>query len=513
MKTESWRAFIFRATLLTGMVACFAYSLADFGGRIVPEWNATLFVGLSVLVAIETQITFAVLQRYGPTGPDPWRVRLIEVGVLFVVARFGPYLGQPWATTSADLVAWSRDLTLLIADPNAVSNLVCWLVFMLLINHTHTDFAHLGDPPENDERYVPPADHLLRRFFGSGAVLLVITGLIRMDMAALLNLNRPPLTGLSLNVLLYFVLGLIVLGQAHYTRLTLNWQQQGLPIEPTLSAHWRRSLIIFLVVVAALAFALPTGFTLGPLNLAGLIIAAVMFMALLGLTVSLLPVMLLLAVVLAFLAWLFGVADVSLPPTPPPAIPTPLPPTNPAPPSEDGSALARSILVWVMIGGMVVYLLSAYWRDRPELAQAAQHFKPLVWLRRFWAAFRQRAGAALTTLQQRLPPLPFARWRDRVTPPRFNYVRLSGLSPRDQIRFHYQSLLRRAKERGLEREAPQTPTDYARRLQTHLPEAQDDIQHLTASFIEARYTQHPLTSDDAHRAHSLWAKIRARLRQ
>jgi hypothetical protein len=45
-----------------------------------------------------------------------------------------------------------------------------------------------------------------------------------------------------------------------------------------------------------------------------------------------------------------------------------------------------------------------------------------------------------------------------------------------------------------------------------LPQAQDEIRQLTRVFVEARYSQHEIASDQDRRARADWNKIKEALR-
>ncbi len=74
---------------------------------------------------------------------------------------------------------------------------------------------------------------------------------------------------------------------------------------------------------------------------------------------------------------------------------------------------------------------------------------------------------------------------------RRRFLRLNGLSPREQIMYFYLSTVKRAGEQGC-RAAGETPAEYATDLKQHWPDTEMDVDDLTSAFIEARYS--PATS-------------------
>jgi hypothetical protein len=172
----------------------------------------------------------------------------------------------------------------------------------------------------------------------------------------------------------------------------------------------------------------------------------------------------------------------------------------------------RSIVVWVIVVTMVVYVLVSYFRERPELIQALTSLRPIRALRRWWAALRGRVGGWMSDLNARLPRDLLQRWFSRAAAPPFNFFRLGGASPREQIAYYYLSLLRRAEQSGFARRPAQTPDEYQPTLDAELPTAQTDTEAMTREFIEARYSPHPVQAEQARRVRSAWERVRAALR-
>jgi hypothetical protein len=101
----------------------------------------------------------------------------------------------------------------------------------------------------------------------------------------------------------------------------------------------------------------------------------------------------------------------------------------------------------------------------------------------------------------------------RRGPEPFNFFRLGATSSREQILFYYLSLVRRAREGGFPRRPAQTPAEYTPTLNQHLPESRADIEALTAAFLEARYSAHPVEKSRVARVHAAWQRLRAALQQ
>ncbi len=106
------------------------------------------------------------------------------------------------------------------------------------------------------------------------------------------------------------------------------------------------------------------------------------------------------------------------------------------------------------------------------------------------------------------------------------------MAPRQQVIFYYLMLVHRAGERGFTRKASQTPLEFSDQLSLRLgPDnrpaneipVQDwensgtqadqgesielEIERLTSGFMEARYSQHPITSNQAGRLRTYWQRL------
>ena len=94
--------------------------------------------------------------------------------------------------------------------------------------------------------------------------------------------------------------------------------------------------------------------------------------------------------------------------------------------------------------------------------------------------------------------------------------RSRGPDPREQVLYHYLTTLDRAREEGIPRRETETPREYRSKLDHRVPETEPAMGELTEAFIEARYSEHSITHDDAEAAKGGWQRLRraiARLRR
>jgi hypothetical protein len=132
-----------------------------------------------------------------------------------------------------------------------------------------------------------------------------------------------------------------------------------------------------------------------------------------------------------------------------------------------------------------------------------------IWLRAWLLGVNQTMGAAVSAGLRRLRRPPGEKSLGEV----WRYVNIRRLTPRQRVMFFYLALVRRGREHGFGRRAEQTPFEYQETLQQVLTGAEEDLAGLTDSFVEARYSLHPVTPAQAGRVQRWWETVRRRLRR
>lgn len=502
-----WLENLFRPLVIGLMFACLALSLVELVHLFFPAWNGTYLILACVLAALEANYSYRLIRARSLRGGDLLRFRLIEIAVFFLLVKIGSYLGDSWVDVMAEVRSWPSYLYRLFD----LETMVAFFLAMLswhVSTQTTRDFERLNEPPAFQRYYVSPMDSLTGRYFWGGVVLMITAGLTRIGIAQLLDLRRPFVPGLVLNVLVYFLLGLVMLGQVRFATLRNRWEAGAIKIAEELPRRWVRYSLALIALAASLAFLLPTGYTLGLLEALGwtlsLILGIVSFVAVLLFWLVLLP-----------FAWLLSLLGVESPPAGPLQAPVrpPLPEAG-VQGAPGWFQVLRSLVFWVIAVGMIFYVVRSYLRDHPELLEGLASLGLIRALGRTWAALRRWLAGWGSILQERLPTgwslhLRRARGSSRPT---FGFFRLGALSPRAQVLYYYRSVLQRAARQGFPRRPAQTPAEYEVTLAPNLPAAREDMRLLTQAFVEAHYSQHSVEPADARRVRLSWQQVKQALR-
>ncbi|MBL8045193.1 MAG: DUF4129 domain-containing protein [Anaerolineales bacterium] len=504
MKPDAWIKDVFRPLALAVMAGCVAWSIAELIKLLFPFWNSVWTTAVCVLATLEAHISYRLLTRQPAFMTNRWRLRLLEMAFLFVVVKAGYAFSVPWEIFMADLRALPADPSRLL-EPITVVNFLLAVFTLFIVNDMLVDLDELSDP-ELVLAPISARDRIAERFFYAGLILMVASGLARIGFAELFSLGRVMVAGLIINALLYFAVGLLVLGQANYARLTALWQGEGTPVAGQLGSRWARHSFWFLALVAALAFSLPTFYSTG---LLGLINAAFTFV---------LTVLYFFAALVSFaivsLLSLFFPAGTDISPQvnrPPPIPPTPEPAPSPAEPLplDPSLELLRNVGFWAVIILIVGYILIAYLRERPEILQAVKNLRLFKILKQFWETLTQNFNSLASAARQALAET-WQNFRRAPLPP-LPFFNLRRASTRDQIFYYYLSALRRAEQLGAGRRPAQTPDEYEPELEQTVEEARAEALALTEAFDRARYSPTPVDTAQASAARRAWEAVRRAL--
>jgi hypothetical protein len=134
----------------------------------------------------------------------------------------------------------------------------------------------------------------------------------------------------------------------------------------------------------------------------------------------------------------------------------------------------------------------------------------IAWVARFWTSLRKRARRYAEAARELLPRREPAATTALPAPP--GRRRFSRLSARERVVYYFLSIVERLERQGRRRPS-QTALELEAEVGPSLGEASVDMRDLTASYLEARYSAHPMDNEEAERAKGHWQRVRAALRR
>ena len=440
--------------------------------------------------------------------------RLMEWVVILITLKIILYFRMGWGQFLEDLPNWSRDFVGSFFNPEyfvavfitaAVWGFTLWFI---------SDLEEI----ENDVALVDASDlggyysnrsavrkNLSNRFLIIGFGIVFMTALLTIDFAALIRGSYifHHRSG-ALNIVIYFLSGMLLLSQTHFSVLRAGWAWERIPIEPRMAKRWITYSLVALVLVTGLAFLLPTSYSLGLLATLGYVFSLI-FSLLSGL------LLLLFTPLLLFLGWIYRLLGKNSPAASLPQMKLPDPPPETVRTANPWLDLLQSVLFWAIFIGVIGYAFYQYFKLNKELVNKLKKLRGIQFLAQAWTwikgrlgGFNQAVAAAVGAGVQRLKVF-FARSSGQET---WNYLNLRRLSPRQQVIFFFTAFLRRGGEAGLARKPAQTPYEYARFIHHTLPEVSDSVDSMTESFMEARDSVHPVEREQANLVKTYWERVR-----
>lgn len=527
------RRFI-RPLLVTLLATSVALALLAILRITAPERDWLRILPLAFFATLEGAYTATWLNHPDSRAVNRGAYRVVELFLLLIVARvyswlaFGQGIPAPdemrlFLTAPISILSVagfvSTTVITLIAWYLAVS--VSWIFSRLDVSIEEMNFYTLSPAEQKEQADNQPIQGtraaLLRQYMqlwltvGMGMVIIAALSTFEVNqliyVTNLFDITRLGLSGaMLLALMIYFLVGFWLLSHARLLRLNAGWLMDGAAKEANVERGWQRSALAVLGIIALIAAFLPIGSTLA--------ISRILSVALAGLAYLAGQLFLLASSLFAYLLVLLtrNVPASTLPqplPTPqPPAIQTP-PPSVPNP----VASMVISSAFWALFIAMVIAAALFFLRERGyriDTGRLSGYWaSAIAWLRQTGSRLAGRLRAAGRNLQSRraaaAPPPPLD-----VPRPRFRSLR--GLSPREQVRFYYLSLVRRAGERGVDRKGSATPLEYTRDLRQAWPESEDDFEELTQSFLAARYSPQPIDKRQALTVRERWNRVRNRLR-
>jgi hypothetical protein len=505
VRGNTWIEGIFRPLAFAAMMGSIALALAGLLDRILPGISLPYLAACAFVASLEAVYSYRILRRSRLFMEELVRFRVVEWLLLFLVVKVLEYVGDPWTQVVAEIRAWPQEplnfisLDTFVALPFAFFS---WLES----TRTAEDLERVGEPVERDPSYVSPVESLSGRFLWGGMLLIVATGLSQVEFRALLEPGRPSLPGVILNVLFYFLLGLVMLGQIRFELLRRRWEGDGVPVGEEVTGRWLRYGMLFIGLALLVAILLPTRYTVGLLEVVGGLLYVVSRVLWFLVVLLMLP-----------LIWLLY----QLSPRQETLSPPDLPELFPSPPFEAGGdapagwlAWVRSFLFWGMALALLFYVVRSYLWDHPELLEAWRERRLIGGLIRFLTTLWERLRGWAGRVRRRIPERLRRGGRERVEGERkpFRPFRFRSLSPRQRVLYYYLNLLEQAAREGFPRRPAQTPYEYGEAMRSRIPEAEHDVASLTESFVEARYSRREVEPQQARHAQGLWERLMEMLR-
>jgi hypothetical protein len=510
----------FSRSLLVVMMTCLGIALIQVIQGFYPVWSGSFLYWICLLVSLEAILVQSRLRKASDLEHSRTFYRVMEWVVILVSLKLILYFRMGWGNFLDDLLNWSRDFL------GSFFNTEYFLSILILFAVWGFTLWFVSDLEEieNDVAMVDASDmggfysnrsavrgRMTNRFLTVGFMIVFMTALFTIDFDALFkgSLVFHHRSG-ALNLIIYFLSGMLLLSQTQFSVLRAGWAWERIPIEPHIARRWITYSMIALVFVTGIAFILPTRYSLGLLTTLGYIFSLI-FSLITGL------LLLIFSPFILLLGWLFQLLGKNSPVESLPEMVLPTPPADIAGRTRyPWMDVVQSIIFWSIFIGVIGYAFYQYLKQNKDLLRKIKSTRGIKFMIQAWDWFRGRMRVANRALNAAVGT-GLLKLRSLIlgtsAPETWNFINLRRLTPRQQVIFFYLALIRRGSETGLSRKPSQTPYEYARLLDKSLPEVQDSVDSMTESFMEARYSNHPVEHEQASLVQSYWKRIRRALQE
>ncbi len=485
------------------------------------------FSAVILLIAIESAIVGWWLYSSKPRISHTW-YRISEVIVLFVFLRL-----MLWGMSGeiSDVI-WLQDL---ILNPYLIFDLRFLIAFTLTflawerstrfssilsnltLSKPEIEFYSATNSSNKTKIEIIPKhrDSIARAYFHSwimgGFVLIIFAVLTTINLtgASSAGFNIRTIGRLGLReemlaaLLIYFIGGLWLVGQARYQVMQARWLTKGLQTEHSFKRGWSTWTFIILLTVSTFASFLPIGstFTLSRI-----------LQTFLGVALWAINLVLIVFSYLIFMFLSLFDKGSSFEEFEPVELTRSLPAAESLPSSTNLPPLLTTGVFWLVVLATILLSASFVVKNRGIRIDKEPFLLVLTglinWLRNLISGigeYSTNLPFSWTNLAEFLPD------RSTISSP-WRFVRVNSLSPREQVRYFYLSILRRAARQGVSRNPPDTPLEYSHSLEVAWPEEESNVEDLTAAFIKSRYAKEDISLDELRYLREKFKRLRSVVR-
>jgi hypothetical protein len=502
------------------MMVCVAAALTGLVQSFVPAWNETYVLVVCFIVTLETLYATRATRRISFPSRSWLTYRISELVAILVLLKLLLYALRGWSQLLIDIPLWQQDflLNFFTGEYLAASAIVLliWVLAHQLNGHLlelEADDVTLERERKYEFRNDRPGirNQLMLKIVFIGAALMVLTVVTRSYLQAQAGEAAAAQVNIW-NLLIYVFMSLLLLSLTRLSAMRASWYRERAAIGAEVGRRWVVYSVILLALMGVVAALLPTRYSMG-------LLATLNYM--LGWVLAILQIiiyfmLLVVAYPISLIMSLFG--QTTGQPQQPQMPQAPEQTVMPGPSSPDPLIeVIKSVLFWAIFLIIVGWALAHFLGRNKAWLTALRRIPVLRWLMQgvswLWQAIRranrQLAGAINAGLSRIRPQQPLSQ---TIAAGR-RLLSLGRLSPRDRVQYFYLAMVHRGGQRGMPRKPSQTPSEYASTLKSELPEVNDEINSLTEAFIEARYSRHDVTPEQAGLVQRIWDRIKATLRR
>ncbi len=270
--------------IVSCMVACGMVTIVQLGSVLLPGWSGGYLVLAGFFISLEVFYTERFRKRLVVFDREWFIFYLSEWLVFIVLLKAILLLKGGTQSLLLEVSAWRGDFFGAFFNGEFLFSVavifVAWLVSLSFAAPLETLRLEVYELDFEEDSGIASERAQARRQLVDlvllvGLVLVVLTSLLRSDRVAGW-IQIPVLRGGVVNVMIYFLLGLVLLSLTQFSVLQVRWSLGRIRVSEALARRWALLSLLFLGIVAGVALWLPTGYTIGLLTLLNWLVGGVM---------------------------------------------------------------------------------------------------------------------------------------------------------------------------------------------------------------------------------------------
>jgi hypothetical protein len=508
--------------LVSVMLSCFAFIISNFLHAIYPAWGLYWFPIFTFILSMITLIARYAQHSTPGIFHNKSLSTLVEILLVVLIAKFVSLISMlslGWSSVWVEILSWPQNIQQNFFDLDFMLRssglLLVWLLawfFSTPLIQLEEDHALIEQEKLGftfTDRYQARRS-LIGLVFSLGIVMIILLGIWKSSLPFFYEV--PMSTGLLVAIMLtYFFTAFVFLALNQYAIMKARWYFNDIPVNPQLAQNWMFYSLVFISLVIIVIILLPTNLPLDISQLAQWLVEVMSFLFTLILSLILTPF----ALAISLLGRLLNV-DV-----PEETLQQAEPEMTEILPSVIATLpwwdVVKSIFFWAIFLTVMIFAISYYLRNKPNLLGYFRELKIASWVRSFWQwlvrgvqSFQKTAGE---NLQKGIDSVStFLRRQKLSLPPIVDLARY--LPPRQAVILVYTDWIQWNSQHGFDRKPSQTPLEYAQAFHQHMPEADDlvdPVNSLTEVFIQARYSRRSIIRAQARHAQSISHQLKKNL--
>ncbi len=214
--------FVLNYLMITIMLVSLTIVIVNGIQASLPGWNGNLLIFLSLVITLESLVSFRTIKQITIFDANPIVTRITEWIVILIGIKAITYLFSSPGQLMVDINSWRQDFSTFFFQSDYLVTCIYMLIIWVLAGGFASNLDKLGDDVQLLElerqgyartNRTDTRRGLMGLIFGLGCVMIFMTTVTQIDLPFIQFLQNPILFNVGL-IMLFFVSGFILLARS-----------------------------------------------------------------------------------------------------------------------------------------------------------------------------------------------------------------------------------------------------------------------------------------------------------